>query len=286
MDANFAKGRAAYAEAGLKHAESKSVTGASQAIVVGAEILGRQALVGAPRSRRWLLMDATLNLLSGGRSTGRLTRKVLAQWLYACRFRRSALCILEDAFKLLPDTDNDFIVYDLDSKTMTELFLCVLLAPVLTTDCRAAWAPEMAATDASPYGEAAVVTSVSADVSSEIWRHRDRKGAYTWLHGREAEYLMRHGQSGDAQDFLELAAALPASPTRALMETFDILDLGRHHPSTVTRNLAVRGFRAGPRPPADPRAFREFLDWAAVPHHGRPSVGYTYPACLLYMVSG
>jgi len=81
MDEGFAKGRAAYADAGLRHAEAKAVAGASDAIVVGAEISGRQALIGAPRSRRWLLMGATLDLLGGRRSTGRLTRKVLAQWL-------------------------------------------------------------------------------------------------------------------------------------------------------------------------------------------------------------
>jgi len=261
MDESFQRGRAAYAAAGLRHAEAKAVAGASDAIVVGAEILGRQALVGAPRSRRWLLMGATLDLLSGRRSTGRLTRKLLAQWLYVCRYRRSSLCILEDAFKLLPSVADDFIVYELDQRTMTELFLCVMLAPILTTDCRAAWAPEMAATDASPFGEAAVVAPVSPELASEIWRHRDRKGAYTWLHGREAEYLMRYGESGDVQDFMELAAALPASPARALLETFDIIDLGSDCPASPTSTLALRGFRLGPRPPTALRARSEFFDW-------------------------
>ena len=261
MDDGFRRGRTAYAAAGLRHADAKAVAGASDAIVVGAEVLGRDALIGAPRSRRWLLMDATLNLVCGKRSTGRLTRKMLAQWLYVCRYRRSALCILEDAFKLLPDAADDFIVHDLDPKTMTEFFLCIMLAPVLATDCRAGWAPEMAATDASPFGEAAVAAPVSPDLASEVWRHRDRKGAYTWLHGREAEYLMRHGESGDVQDFMELAASLPASPARALMETFDILDLGRHCPASPTSTSALRGFRLGPRPPTDLHAHSEFLDW-------------------------
>ena len=72
---------------------------------------------------------------------------------------------------------------------------------------------------------------------------------------------MRHGDAGDVQDYMELSESRPASPTRALMESFDIVDVGRYELSPTTVALGARGFRVGPRPPSDLRAYNDFIDW-------------------------
>jgi len=56
-----------------------------------------------------------------------------------------------------------------------------------------------------------------------LWRHRDRKGAYTWLRSPATAALAR--VDPDAAEALEAEIARKlVSPTRVLVETFDFVD--------------------------------------------------------------
>ena len=86
---------------------------------------------------------------------------------------------------------------------------------------------------------------VPAAVHEELWRHRDRKGAYTWLRGSAAVALLR--ADPDAAEVLEehIASQL-VSPTRVLVGTFDFVEVMCGPRAPLLQAMARQGLRCGP----------------------------------------
>ena len=60
-----------------------------------------------------------------------------------------------------------------------ELQLAAILTPLATTELRSQESPVIAAPDASPSASVTVETQVSGSLASVLWRHSERKGAFS-----------------------------------------------------------------------------------------------------------
>ena len=136
VDRSFASARGSYQKAGLTTADHKAKQGIQVGTVVGAEVVGDQACLGSPRTRRWGLVELTSRTLAVGKTSGRLMRKLLATWLHALLFRRPALALLQISFRLLPSISRDDVVYALPHACAVELmYLCALAPSALHGSC-------------------------------------------------------------------------------------------------------------------------------------------------------
>lgn len=215
-------------------------------VAVGCEVVGDEAHLGAPRSRRWALMCTALALAQGRLATGALCRQILSLWINVLLFRRIASCILQESFRRLPHNDDSNTVYRMPPKAINELLLLALLAPLLFTDTRVAYTNRVGASDASPFGEAGTVAAICPDLHAHFWRHRERRGAHTHLYGRVAEEVLAGGTDKRISDLEEYLASTFPDPERSLVETFDFVEVCCGIKAPLSSEMAARGFRVGP----------------------------------------
>ena len=116
--------------------------------------------------------------------------------------------------------------------------------------------PEIVATDASSFSVAGVKTVISENMASEMWRHRDRKGARTFLPPRMAEIALQEepedeilGGIGLLDDDAADDDDIPMSsgPGLALPDTYDFVELWCGPSDFLLRAMTTEGFRCGPR---------------------------------------
>jgi len=80
-------------------------------------------------------------------------------------------------------------VQELSAAEANELAMLAFLSPLMASNMQAGWAPRLLATDASPFGAGAVATPALPCVMRELWRHRERRGAYAQVFGEWATRL-------------------------------------------------------------------------------------------------
>ena len=121
---------------------------------------------------------------------------------------------------------------ELPGPVCSELFSAALLLPLAATNLGAGWCSSLLATDASQYGEGVMSTPLDVPLARELWRHRDRRGAYTRLQGRCGEVVQQtdgalgrppDGCREPGDDDLPFGAA--PGPARILVETFDFIEI-------------------------------------------------------------
>ena len=124
------------------------------------------------------------------------------------RFRRILLALLQLSYKRLPPIDEPHIVRTLSAREANEYAQLAILSPLMVTDIAADYAPRVIATDASDVKGAAVVAAVPEAVHRELWRHRERRGGYTWMGSRFDEEFGadKDRRNSDGQTPLMLAA--------------------------------------------------------------------------------
>ena len=176
-----------YADAGIHVKATKTVVGASTGVLWGAEIRGREGRVGAQRARRGDLAALTVELALLGAGTRDLVRRIVGSWVSVFLYRRPLLAIFDACFAWSGDRSVDPHRIDkLPSEVQTELLEAALMSPFAETDLRARFAAAFTASDASPYGAGAVTAEIPEEVAQEMWRYRDRRGAYVRLDDPDA----------------------------------------------------------------------------------------------------
>ena len=102
-------------------------------------------------------------------------------------------------------------------------------------------------TDASDDYLWAVEAGIVSNLHRELWRVRDRKGWSSHLVGGSAKYILARGGEKEAN---ELEAAIVSSvedPQRALVETFDYLEVCCGRKAVMISACSAKGLGCGPR---------------------------------------
>ena len=83
----------------------------------------------------------------------------------------------------------EHVVVRLPHAVRAELKMIAVLAPTAVTNLAAEWSADLVASDASPFAEGAARAPVPPALARELWRHRDKRGAYTRIRGHWAGQL-------------------------------------------------------------------------------------------------
>ncbi|CAE7206504.1 mok12, partial [Symbiodinium necroappetens] len=243
----MSKALRAYQAAGLAGSPEKDVTNSVLGTVAGAEVdsrgstLARGAcLVGAPRSKRFVLSDLSLEVCCLPATTDSLNACLLGSWTSAFTFRRPCFCVFGRAFALSPLGELDPAapkMLKLPRAVAQEFQLAAALAPVACSDVAA---PFAVATDASESKGACVSAPLPEHLRKTLWATADRKGAYARVCS-PAQALLRRADPM----FEEKPAEGNAEPERPLAFLFDFLAVGSRS-GLVREEIASRGWVAGP----------------------------------------
>ena len=188
----FARAETAYLDVGLVQHEKKRKRGLQSTTLLGAEVDGEAGFVAAPRHRVGVLMMATAIIVRKACCTPALLSSVIGLWVHVVMFRRPTLALLGAAFtNARAEPKNE--VRHLSRETLNELLSLVLLAPILQTDVRVGYVPEVFAMDAFFAGAGLVAAPVDTTVVQELWRHGEHRGYYTRLEGTATALLREQG---------------------------------------------------------------------------------------------
>lgn len=187
---SFSRAAAGYAAANLRTSSGKARRAHRGGVVLGAEFVAGSTYLGTERVRRRRLAEANIFLASTGRSTRHLLRRLLGSWVHALMFRRAAMSILSASYAFVGEVgDEEHTVVRLPHAVREELKLAALLAPLMVSNLAADFTERVVCSDPSPFAEGAVAADVPAAVQQELWRHRERRGAYTSVCGHWATQL-------------------------------------------------------------------------------------------------
>ena len=90
-------------------------------------------------------------------------------------------CLLGGLYTLLPDVDQDPVVFELPLSARESLLALVMGAPFMTCDMRATHSDRLVATDASDSHGGVCRTAIPVRIHQHLWRMREQKRSYTWL---------------------------------------------------------------------------------------------------------
>ena len=129
-----------------------------------------------------------------------------------------------------------------------ELKRLAVLSASAVFDLASDWCPELLATDASNFGIGVSAAPVPPPLLRELWRHRERRGAYVHLHSQWQCRLRLDELGGEDPQALEadLWGTAP-SPERVLIECFDFVELCCGPRAPLLSAHAAAGLRVGPR---------------------------------------
>ncbi|CAE7456050.1 cigA, partial [Symbiodinium necroappetens] len=126
------------------------------------------------------------------------------------RYRRPALCILDQCFRDAAQQPPD-VIARLSQRTRNELLMVAIVGPLLQTDLRTGWCPEVFCMDASPTGAGLCTAPVPENAVAELHRYSEQRGFYTKLEAPSSAALREMGE--EVRAFL---LGYPAAFTRQL----------------------------------------------------------------------
>lgn len=146
----------------------------------GADVDGRRGEVRGALRRALPVSALCLEVAKIGYATGDLLQVLVGAVISLFLFRRRLLSILGPLFQAYRGQDPKAII-QLGPKTRETLLMVVVLMPLAATNIRAQPNPWLCASDASGWGEAAVITRVDEKVYLELLRHCLRKSLWVRL---------------------------------------------------------------------------------------------------------
>ena len=176
----FEASNAAYKHVGLTAHPGKMRRRESHAVLLGAEIDGDRGRVSAPRERVALLSFITCIVIAKGSIARDLLQGLVGCWTHVILFRRPVFALLDAVYHEGEHLPRD-VVFAISPQCSNELLLLCILAPLIQTDMRTSFAPELFMMDASPYGGGICRSQFAASGVEELWRHTEQRGYYTKL---------------------------------------------------------------------------------------------------------
>ncbi|CAE7717395.1 unnamed protein product [Symbiodinium sp. CCMP2592] len=195
---------AAYSQVFLPRHEKKAFHLTTEASFWGADLLGERGLVRPSWTRLVPLVSLSLAVLELPAVSVSLLEILAGSWVAAFSFRRRALCLLEDVYRLQRGRGRSDLLVP-PTSFRAEVFRWCALAPLVRvrTDLRALSSGFLVASNASDSLGSFVSTSVSPTLTRELLRHVPAKGLWSKLLAPVDAYLRTRG-------LLEPTAELPA----------------------------------------------------------------------------
>ena len=188
----FSQATAAYDAVHLVQHPKKKRRGLLEGTFLGAEIDGDAGLVSAPRDRLLTLMLCTGEVARRGWATPKLLSMLLGCWIHALMFRRPAMCVLDASFAEAAKHPATHL-RRLPRQVRNELLAVSVLGPLLQTDLRVSWCPELFCMDASPTGSGLCSAPSTEAAVRELWRLSEQRGFYTKLEAPSSAALRELG---------------------------------------------------------------------------------------------
>ena len=218
-----------YERAGVFGSPEKTVRGAENFTVIGAEVFSdskaRSAgviTVSAPGAKRVPMIALSLKVASLPIISRALASRLAGNWISIFMYRRACSCVLSNIFNLGSKTSDDANeVVRLDRSTAEELVLASVLGLVAIADISVPYSSKLYATDASMSKGAITEKDISPTLAEVLWLGGDRKGAYTMLDNPARQQLRWLGCDVDeepvAEDF--------EGPCKSLRFVFDAVEI-------------------------------------------------------------
>jgi hypothetical protein len=166
--AQFSAVLAAYDKATLPAKASKCVSATTDAVtVLGVDLHGARGVISLSPERHAKLLAATAQLLSQPYVSGRQLATVLGAWTWQLLLRRPALSALKHSYRFVERFFNAH--RSLWPCVGRELRVLMALSPLLLTDLRADWSPQLVAADSSSFAAGVVSTPYTASLLSALW---------------------------------------------------------------------------------------------------------------------
>ena len=146
----------------------------------GASVDGEAGLVRAQLERSLPLAMLTAQVAKLGMASRKLLEVLAGAWTSVLQFRKRCMCLLEELFAEI-QLYNYETVFNLQAKTVDELWTLVFLAPLFCADLRASIGTEFSLVDASNDWTAEVSAELSPALSKEMLRHKLSKAAWSRL---------------------------------------------------------------------------------------------------------
>ena len=171
----------AYETAGLPTNPKKEFRNASQASFWGICVDGKAGIMRPNPQRVWPLCLITLRVCLLGICTISLLESLAGSWISVFTVRRRTLSCMEVIFEAIHCGAPSNGVVRLSKMLKDELLTYCVMATLVCVNLRARTLPCIRATDASDWGGAAVVASVSVNIAREALRSSLKKGAWSKL---------------------------------------------------------------------------------------------------------
>merc|ERR1712026_556328 len=144
LSTSFDKAAAAYDHVGLRASAGKARRGDNHGVALGAEFVSGSTFLGAERTRRRRLAEASVVAATCGRSTRHLLRRLLGAWTHALLFRRPLMSLFASIFKFVGEpSDQDHIAVRLPHSVCKELLFAALLAPLMVFNLAAGFVEQL-----------------------------------------------------------------------------------------------------------------------------------------------
>jgi hypothetical protein len=160
--------------------------------IVGVELHGQDLTFGvSPRKLRRLQVEIAL-VVAAGCVTGRALQRLLGKLTWSMLVRRSALSVFNAVYRFAETAGN--ALFDLWPSVRQELVVASGLLPLLSLSLRAAWTPDIVASDASSYAQGVVITRLPCHVVSQLAVVHGKRSVVSANHLNEGR--MPLGRSG------------------------------------------------------------------------------------------
>ena len=151
--------REAYAFHGVQRDEAKAGEGTLVWETLGAQLRGRDGLLGSSSARKAAVMGSLLHLLAGKVVDMAELATVIGKLIFLFQFSRPLMSILEETFSFIQALGETGGRHPLPDDVAEELLLCAMVLPSAWIDLRAHISEEVVATDASEEGGGACVST-------------------------------------------------------------------------------------------------------------------------------
>ena len=188
-----------YKEVGLIPHEKKAFRDEETATFWGADVDGKSGLIRGSLKRAIPLAGILFKMAELGASTGNLMQVVVGSLISLFLYRRRLLALLDPLFESYRGVSPRSIVA-LSGEAKSTLLLCGMLLPLAVTDLRASTPEKIAASDASGWGEAAVVGSIPRSFGKELIRHGLRKSVWAKLLAPADAWMKSHDLLGEEEE--------------------------------------------------------------------------------------
>lgn len=172
--------------------EKKAFRDEEDASFWGVDLAGGDGLVRGSLKRAVPLVGLLLRVVKIGYATGKLLEILAGSIISLMLFRRRLLSMLDSLFASYRGRDRREIIA-LDGRTRTDLLCICVLLPLCVTNLRSKVSSRITATDASNWGEAAVVGALPYKIAKEVYRHCLRKSLWVKLLAPAKAWLRAHG---------------------------------------------------------------------------------------------